>query len=263
MWTREKGYIVGDPSAAAVGPLYSDAVSSWRSVAEPMYEGEKDVPKAVLDPVYMKIQALLAHQGASAEHAQGGRETARDIVAAAPLLAQGPGPLQRRAQRDGSSPPTRRSASEQAGLEQHSSRVALKAHLEALNKALKAQPDQASAKATIERLVKKGPQPPREQGHHQARLDLTRLGSEAGREAQDGVPPVPGGHACGFALDVAPLGELSDPGLSIQRLGRAAEAAGWDGLSTWDSLGLSMGHGRRGPVRGARGCRRCDRAGSP
>lgn len=43
-----------------------------------------------------------------------------------------------------------------------------------------------------------------------------------------------------FAIDVAPLGELADP-LAIVRLGRAAEAAGWDGLSTWDSTGVSMG----------------------
>ena len=43
-----------------------------------------------------------------------------------------------------------------------------------------------------------------------------------------------------YALDVAPLGELSDPG-TLVRLGRAVEAAGWDGFSTWDSLGVSMG----------------------
>lgn len=43
-----------------------------------------------------------------------------------------------------------------------------------------------------------------------------------------------------FAIDIAPLGALSDP-LAILRLARAAEDAGWDGLSIWDSLGLSMG----------------------
>ncbi len=42
------------------------------------------------------------------------------------------------------------------------------------------------------------------------------------------------------AIDVAPLGELADPG-TIADFGRAAEAAGWDGLSTWDSLGVDMG----------------------
>jgi alkanesulfonate monooxygenase SsuD/methylene tetrahydromethanopterin reductase-like flavin-dependent oxidoreductase (luciferase family) len=43
-----------------------------------------------------------------------------------------------------------------------------------------------------------------------------------------------------YALDVAPLGDLADPS-SLVRLARAAEAAGWDGFSTWDSLGVAMG----------------------
>jgi alkanesulfonate monooxygenase SsuD/methylene tetrahydromethanopterin reductase-like flavin-dependent oxidoreductase (luciferase family) len=43
-----------------------------------------------------------------------------------------------------------------------------------------------------------------------------------------------------FAVDIAPLGELADP-LTIVRLARAAETAGWDGLSIWDSIGISMG----------------------
>jgi alkanesulfonate monooxygenase SsuD/methylene tetrahydromethanopterin reductase-like flavin-dependent oxidoreductase (luciferase family) len=43
-----------------------------------------------------------------------------------------------------------------------------------------------------------------------------------------------------YAIDIAPLGDLADP-IAIVRLGRAAEAAGWDGLSIWDSTGISMG----------------------
>ena len=43
-----------------------------------------------------------------------------------------------------------------------------------------------------------------------------------------------------YAIDVAPLGDLADP-VAIARLAVAAERAGWDGLSTWDSLGVSMG----------------------
>ena len=42
-----------------------------------------------------------------------------------------------------------------------------------------------------------------------------------------------------YAIDVAPLGELADP-RAIVRLAVAAETAGWDGLSTWDILGVSM-----------------------
>ena len=42
-----------------------------------------------------------------------------------------------------------------------------------------------------------------------------------------------------FAIDLAPLGELADPRAMV-RLAVAAERAGWDGVSTWDSLGVSM-----------------------
>jgi alkanesulfonate monooxygenase SsuD/methylene tetrahydromethanopterin reductase-like flavin-dependent oxidoreductase (luciferase family) len=42
------------------------------------------------------------------------------------------------------------------------------------------------------------------------------------------------------AIDIAPLGDLADP-VAIVRLAVAAEAAGWDGLSIWDSTGVSMG----------------------
>lgn len=42
-----------------------------------------------------------------------------------------------------------------------------------------------------------------------------------------------------YAIDVAPLGELSDPG-AIVRLAVVAESSGWDGLSIWDSTGVSM-----------------------
>ncbi len=43
-----------------------------------------------------------------------------------------------------------------------------------------------------------------------------------------------------FALDVAPIGDLADP-LILADLARAAEAAGWDGFSTWDVLGPALG----------------------
>jgi len=43
-----------------------------------------------------------------------------------------------------------------------------------------------------------------------------------------------------YAIDVAPLGDLADPA-AIVRLAVAAERSGWDGFSTWDSLGVGMG----------------------
>ena len=50
-----------------------------------------------------------------------------------------------------------------------------------------------------------------------------------------------------YAIDIAPLGELSDP-RAIMRLAHAAERSGWDGLSIWDSLGLSMGTSAADPL---------------
>ena len=49
-----------------------------------------------------------------------------------------------------------------------------------------------------------------------------------------------------YAIDIAPLGEFSDPH-TIVRLAVAAEAAGWDGLSIWDSLGVSIGRSAPDP----------------
>ena len=42
-----------------------------------------------------------------------------------------------------------------------------------------------------------------------------------------------------FAFDVAPLADFADP-LMLVRIAEAAEHAGWDGFSTWDTLGLAM-----------------------
>jgi alkanesulfonate monooxygenase SsuD/methylene tetrahydromethanopterin reductase-like flavin-dependent oxidoreductase (luciferase family) len=42
-----------------------------------------------------------------------------------------------------------------------------------------------------------------------------------------------------YAIDVAPLGPLSDPA-TVAELAAVAEGAGWDGVSIWDSLGTSI-----------------------
>jgi alkanesulfonate monooxygenase SsuD/methylene tetrahydromethanopterin reductase-like flavin-dependent oxidoreductase (luciferase family) len=42
-----------------------------------------------------------------------------------------------------------------------------------------------------------------------------------------------------YAFDVAPFGDLADP-RTLVRLAERTEAAGWDGFSTWDTLGLAM-----------------------
>lgn len=68
LWTREKGYVVGDPSLAAAGPLYSAALTKWREIAEPMYMGTgKDLTSDQLMPAYMAAQQLHAHPGTPAD----------------------------------------------------------------------------------------------------------------------------------------------------------------------------------------------------
>lgn len=153
MWTREKGYIVGDPSAAAVGPLFASAIGAWRESAEPMYHGDKDVPKPALDPVYQKIQALLAHPGAS-EDQRKSASAARDIVLRLqfwPVVRERFG-----SEYAGQLKPAYDSLEVPMPDWNTMTRVGLKAHIEALKKAIEAHPDQAAAKEVIDRLVKGG-----------------------------------------------------------------------------------------------------------
>ena len=76
--------------------------------------------------------------------------------------------------------------------------------------------------------------------------DTTRhatFGGSGGPGGRHDLSPeryAPGMDAPRFAIDICPLGDLSDP-RAVLRLALAAEESGWDGLSIWDSLGLSMG----------------------
>ena len=153
LWTREKGYVVGDPSAAAVGPLYTAAFRGWQDTALPMYAGHRDVDKAVLNPVYERIQQFLAHPGVDESMRRSGT-IARDIVLRLRFW-----PLVR--ERFGSEYASQlRPAYEALGLNMPAwsslTRVALKAHVETVNKAIEAHPDQASANELMARLLKKG-----------------------------------------------------------------------------------------------------------
>lgn len=153
LWTREKGYIVGDPSAAAVGPLFNGVVRGWRESAEPMYDGQRDVPKATLDPLYATIQQLLAHPGASDDQRKQ-TARARDIVLRLRFWhlirerfgAEYGSQVKPAYDALGIAPP------DWASL----TRVALRAHLEAVNKALEAHAEAADAKRIVERYLKKG-----------------------------------------------------------------------------------------------------------
>lgn len=43
-----------------------------------------------------------------------------------------------------------------------------------------------------------------------------------------------------FGIDIPPLGQLADPD-NVLRLAEAAEASGWESVSTWDHLGFAWG----------------------
>ncbi|MEO5705001.1 MAG: hypothetical protein ABIZ52_00755 [Candidatus Limnocylindrales bacterium] len=58
LWTRDKGYLVGDPNAAAAGPLFSECQTLWENIGEPMFVGAKDFAEPELRPLYYKLNAL-------------------------------------------------------------------------------------------------------------------------------------------------------------------------------------------------------------
>lgn len=75
LWTRKKGYIVGDPSLAAAGPLYAQALGMWRDVAGAMYGGTgPDLTSDQLMPVYLPIQQMIAHPGTPADRKDRGKK---------------------------------------------------------------------------------------------------------------------------------------------------------------------------------------------
>jgi hypothetical protein len=68
LWTKEKGYVVGDPSLAAAGGLYTEAFRLWSEVGHPMFLGDKaDLTSDQLMPTYAALQRMIAHPGTDAE----------------------------------------------------------------------------------------------------------------------------------------------------------------------------------------------------
>ena len=118
-----------------------------------MFKGDRDVSKATLDPVYEKIQALLAHPGANEDQRKAG-SNARDIVLRLrfwPVV---------RARFGAEYASQLKTAYDAVGVPMPDwstmTRVGLKQHIEQLNKAIESHPDQAAAKEALERLVKRG-----------------------------------------------------------------------------------------------------------
>nr|MBA2374172.1 hypothetical protein [Chloroflexota bacterium] len=131
---------------------YSAVVRGARELGQPMYVGLRDFPKSTLDPYYMKIQELLAHPAAGAHRANA--TLARDIILRLrywPLVCERfgneyGGQLKPAYEAIGLAPPDWTSLT----------RVGLKAHYEAVKKALAAHPDAADAKKTLMRFLKEG-----------------------------------------------------------------------------------------------------------
>lgn len=81
LWTRKKGYIVGDPSLAAAGPLYSNAIRKWREIAGPMYDGSgPDLTSDQLMPAYAAVQQMIAHPGTPADRRARGKEVMQILL---------------------------------------------------------------------------------------------------------------------------------------------------------------------------------------
>lgn len=154
LWTREKGYVVGDPSLAAAGPLYNEAIRKWREIAEPMYKGlGSDLTSDQLMPAYDAIQQMKAHQGTPADRRQNGERVMQLILRLRfwPLIRERFG----NEYKDKLQP-----AYDALGMTQPSwaslTRKALKAHVDAVMKALEEKPDAKSHKELLEKYLNKG-----------------------------------------------------------------------------------------------------------
>lgn len=154
LWTKEQGYIVGDPGLAEAGPLYSAALTKWREIAEPMYLGDgADLTSAQLMPVYTSIQQMMAHPGTPADR----KERAEKVMKL--LLRLRFWPLLR--QRFGEEHKEKlQPAYDALGIAQPNwstmTRKALKAHVEAVKKALETKTEAKAQKPLIEQYIIKG-----------------------------------------------------------------------------------------------------------
>lgn len=154
IWTREKGYIVGDPNKAAAGPLITEASRGLNELVKPYYKGEKEVDRGVLDRFYVVLQQLQAHPGVDKETKD--RITTNTIPVTLRLRHWKPiaerfgkqfgGELKPAYDALGISPPNWSSLT----------RVQLKHHLDAIDQALETHPGASSYKSVIENTLRKG-----------------------------------------------------------------------------------------------------------
>jgi len=154
LWTREKGYVVGDPSLAAAGPLYTAAIRKFREIAQPMYDGSgPDLPSEQLMPAYAAVQQMIAHPGTPADRRKLGEKVMQIIL----RLRYWP----RVRERFGAEYHDKlQPAYDSLGMTQPDwksmTRKAVKQHVDAVMKAFEAKPDAKSYKALLEQYLDKG-----------------------------------------------------------------------------------------------------------
>jgi hypothetical protein len=154
IWTREKGYIVGDPAQAAAGPLVTEASRGGNEWVGPYYRGEKEVDKATLDRFYVVLQQLEAHPGVAAETK---KKITTHVIPITLRLRHWKPISERFGKTFGAE---LKPAYDALGITPPNwatlTRTGLKAHLDAVDKALAANPGAASYKALIEDKLRKG-----------------------------------------------------------------------------------------------------------
>jgi hypothetical protein len=155
LWTREKGYVVGDPSLAAAGGLYTEAFRLWADVARPMFDGDKpDLTADQLMPTYAAIHRMMGHQGTPQDR----RERAEKVMQIVLHLRFWPKLREKFKTSYGT---ILQPAYDALGIAQPDwsriTRMALKAHLETVKKAFESNPDAAGKyKALLDKYLDQG-----------------------------------------------------------------------------------------------------------
>jgi hypothetical protein len=154
LWTKEKGFIVGDPNLAAAGPLYSDAIRKFREIAGPMYNGTgPDLEGSQLMPAYLAVQEMIAHSGTPADRRENGERVMQILlrlrfwkVVRERFGTEYHDKLQPAYDALGMTQPAWKSLT----------RKAMKAHFDEVMKTLEAKPDAKSFKPLLEQYLENG-----------------------------------------------------------------------------------------------------------
>jgi hypothetical protein len=154
LWTKAKGFVVGDPSLAAAGPLYTEAIRKYREIAQPMYDGSgPDLTSPQLMPAYVAVQQMINHSGTPANRKKQGESIMQVILRLRfwPITRERFGTdyhakLQPAYDALAMTQPEWKSMT----------RKAVKAHVDAVMEALETKPDAKPYKALLEQYLSKG-----------------------------------------------------------------------------------------------------------